>query len=57
MDEEPKCVLCGGDLDIKATIIGCRKCGTVWGSCEGAWVEVKGEHAEEIERAAEEVAS
>lgn len=40
MSDEPKCELCGGDLDIKATMIGCQKCGTVWGRCNGAWVEV-----------------
>lgn len=43
MSDEPKCELCGGDLDIKATMIGCQKCGTVWGRCNGAWVEVRGE--------------
>lgn len=36
----PTCELCGGELDIKATMIGCRSCGTVWGRCNGAWVEV-----------------
>lgn len=44
MSDKPRCELCGGDLDIKATMIGCRKCGTVWGRCNGAWVEVKGEY-------------
>lgn len=46
MSDEPKCELCGGDIDLKATMIGCRKCGTVWGRCNGAWVEVRGDHVD-----------
>lgn len=41
VEEAPKCDLCGGDLDIKATMIGCKSCGAIWGRCNGAWVEVK----------------
>lgn len=40
MSSEAPCDICGGVLDITATIIGCRNCGTVWGRCNGGWVEV-----------------
>lgn len=33
MSSEAPCDICGGVLDITATIIGCRNCGTVWGRC------------------------
>ena len=44
MVSDPPCDICGGVLDITATLIGCRNWGTVWGRVEGAWVEVRGEH-------------
>jgi hypothetical protein len=34
-----RCEVCGGCLDLKATMIGCRSCGMVWGRVNGAWVE------------------
>lgn len=39
MRNDLKCELCGGNLDITATLIGCQSCGMVWGRCNGAWVE------------------
>lgn len=48
MSDNLKCE-CGGCLDIKATLIGCRSCGTVWGRVNGAWVEDPGEGGEEAQ--------
>lgn len=38
-----RCNACGGCLDIKATMIGCRSCGRVWGRVNEAWVEERRE--------------
>jgi hypothetical protein len=46
MSSEAPCDICGGVLDITATIIGCRNCGAIWGRCNGVWVEGRGEHVD-----------
>lgn len=42
------CELCGGELRITATLIGCLKCRTVWGRCGGRWVEDRTDSDESI---------
>lgn len=46
MNGDAKCELCGYGLSITATLISCDGCGTLWGRCNGAWVEVRVEHVD-----------
>jgi hypothetical protein len=49
LDDSIKCEICGGELEISVTLIECKKCKTLWGRCNGVWVEVKSEEEDEVD--------